>query len=110
MSINLWALPKINPLKQLLLALHERLGPGAFALLEQRDGPRALTLCHPEQPGLQAYIHVHGQEARHFGLHLEYPPQDGLPPAVEIHEGLTRQQMLEALEIHFAPLPETAAL
>lgn len=104
MSINLWALPKVNPLKQLLLALHERLGEGSFALLEQKDGPRAVTLCQPDCPEIRAYLFTHGQEARHFGLHLEYPGQDGLPPAVEVHEALSQAQVLEALEIHLAPV------
>lgn len=104
MSINIWALPKSNALKQLLLALHERLGEGSFALLQQKDGPLAVTLCQPGCPDIRAYVYIYGQEQRHFGLHLEFPDVNELPLQPAIHEGLSQSQVLQALEIHLAPV------
>ncbi len=103
-DVNVWALPKANPLKQLLLNLCERLGPDGFVVLDKGEGPEAVTLCQASYPDISAYLYIYGQSAGQYGLHLEYPSQNGLPLAPDIHEAMTRLQALEALEIHLTPV------
>lgn len=109
-NINIWALDKDSGIRHLLLLLREQLGEGAFFIDQHRVCDRcAIVLRHPRDPEINAYLYTFGQRQGHYGLHLEYPSEDGVE-RFEVEENLRLATLVDLLAVHFdvvtvTPLP-----
>lgn len=101
-TVNIWSLQKSTQIKCLLLILVERIGQGGWYIdQETRVSEEAVYLVHAEDVQLRAYLHVHGQQPEHAGLHLEYPRIDGAPPTFDAFDNLNVSRLVDMLAAHF---------
>jgi hypothetical protein len=101
--MNIWALDKAAELKVLLLLLQDRLAPEAWAMArEAADDSQSVHIQSLDEPALTAYISLHGQPAGLFGVHLEYPIEEGMCrfDNTQIAENLDEEKALDLLAMH----------
>jgi hypothetical protein len=101
---TLWGLEKDRSIKHLLLLLSDRLGEYGFAVSPTPDlNYQAISLCHPLEQHLAAYIYTYGQSDSRFAVHLEFPEGRSLSGSVrgDVYENLTLKLALDILHQHF---------
>jgi hypothetical protein len=102
-KINIWALPKVAPLRVLLLTLDTAVDIRHLSIENAGVHNReALYLSDRRIEGLNAYLYTYAQTDQRYGLELIFPIQAGgisapYPPM----EGLTLEQAIEQLCLHF---------
>jgi hypothetical protein len=95
---------KYRSLSALLQALSSRFDDDALAVSPRwQNDEQAVGLYKPGEPGLNAYIYIHGQLQGRFGVQFEYPEVDeaavaGVPLEAE---DLPMDHLVELLVLHF---------
>lgn len=100
---TLWSIHKDRAIKRLLLMLAERVGEDGFEIDSVADGnERAISLCHPRELDLCAYLYTYGQAESRYAVHLEYPGGRSSSGAIgDVYENLNLRHSLELLVQHF---------
>lgn len=93
---------KYRSLETLLQTLAEPLAGGQLAIAGAwRNDEQSLGLVKPGEPGLSAYVFIHGQSPARYGVHLDYPVDGSLGAAVSSVEEISLKSLCELLVTHF---------
>lgn len=99
--MNIWALDKDTGIKHLLLMLEQELGSEALeCIVNDDEDPRSIRLTNPQEPKMCVYIFTYGQDADHYGAHIEYPSfeDSNTSDTLELFDNLSFDALLDILK------------
>lgn len=99
--MNIWAADKTDDIKTMLINLASELEHGQFCIdLSDQWGKTGVYISRKDAPDLRAYVYTTGQDAKCFGIDLEYPSQNNPNNLLQSHENVTYAFLKDVLCTH----------